>query len=233
VKNKMEDVSNKTIVALLAIALVITVVGTVVSVSKLGALGGKYSVLSGAATTGSGTTTVTLAGTAAFVLDDAACNYGSGYVTEGSAQALLDCQLAVTSWVNWTNTTAPTMPDGMLLNNTGTTPLKVNISSGNQPTAEAWLCPNGVCTSNTAQINVKVANKETSSCTASGSIQSAYTNLMTNAANISSVRLCSEWDYNSPSDTLDVYFQAIVPNDALTGVHNVRVDFTACDSTIC
>ena len=229
----MEDVSNKTIVALLAIALVITVVGTVVSVSKLGGLGGKYSVLSGAATTGSGTTSVTLAGTAAFVLDDAACNYGSGYVTEGSAQALLDCSVAVTSWVNWTNTTAPTMPDFMLLNNTGTTPLKVNISSGNMLHAEAWLCEASSCTSTSAKLEVKAANKETSSCTSSGSIQSAYTNLLTSTTNVSTVQLCSEWDYNSPSDTLDVYFQATVPNDAGTGAHNVRVDFTACDSTIC
>ncbi|MEK6846220.1 MAG: hypothetical protein AABY26_05645, partial [Nanoarchaeota archaeon] len=126
-----------------------------------------------------------------------------------------------------------TMPDFMLLNNTGTTPLKVNISSGDQPTAEAWLCggPPG-CTSTTAYLQVKVANKESNSCTANGAITAAYVPVLSNLAN-QSVQLCAEWDYNSPSDTLDVYFAATVPNDADTGAHNVRVDFTACDSTIC
>ena len=226
----MEEVSNKTIVALLAIALVITVVGTVVSVSKLGGLGGKYSVLSGAATTGSGTTSVTLAGTAAFVLDDAACNYGSGYVTEGSAQALLDCSVAVTSWVNWTNTTAPTMPDSMVLNNTGTTPLWVTVNATSLANAEAWLCQNSACTSNTAQIDVKAANKEASSCTANGNLLSTYTPVLTTTSRFGR-NICQEMDYNSPSDTIDVYFQAVIPNDAATGTHNVEFYFVASDST--
>jgi hypothetical protein len=229
----MEDVSNKTIVALLAIALVITVVGTVVSVSKLGALGGKYSVLSGAATTGSGTTTVTLAGTAAFVLDDSSVDFGSGYVLE-AVNATLDSSVTPSSWFGWINTTAPAMPDSMLLNNTGTTPLKVNVSSGNMPHAEAWLCAGspGSCTTNYATLEVKAANKELNSCTTNGNLASNYQRILGPSSN-QSIQLCTEWDYNTPSDSIDVYFQAWVPNDAGTGTHNVRVDFTACDSTIC
>ena len=46
----MSEVSNRTIVALLAVALVITVFGTVVSVSKLNEMGERYAMLSGAAT---------------------------------------------------------------------------------------------------------------------------------------------------------------------------------------
>lgn len=226
----MEDVSNKTIVALLAIALVVTVVGTIVSVSKLGDLGGKYAVLSGAVTT-TGTTSITLAGTAAIsIAEDNAVDYGSGYVSVGSTAATLDSSVAFTSWTGWTNTTSPTMPDSMLINNTGSTMLKVNISSETTAHAEGWLCTGSACTTNTAALQVKVANRESGSCTANGAPQSTYANLLTNSAKVT-VPLCTEWDYSAGADSLDVYYQATVPNDAGTGAHTVTLTFTAVDST--
>ena len=230
----MEEVSNKTIVALLAIALVVTVVGTVASISKLGELGGRYSVLTGAATTGTGSTNLTLAGTVAINVDVNSVSFGSGYVTEGSAQAKMSTLTPNSAWANWTNTTATSMPFGLLVNNTGTTYIRLNITSTTAANAEAWLCTGGVCTSNTANLSVGALQVESGSCTSAGSLLgTSWTNggnFLNNAAN-TTVQLCSEMDYNSVSDALWVYFNATVPNDAGTGAHSLSVTFTAVDST--
>jgi len=66
------DVSNKTIVALLAVALVISIAGTLYSVSELNKLGGTYTFMTGASGANvseqNGTTAVQLLGTAAIEL---------------------------------------------------------------------------------------------------------------------------------------------------------------------
>ncbi len=76
--------SNRTIVALLAVALVITVIGTVVSVSKLNELGGTYNqltYLTGAAVDSStGQTNITISSTTAMALYNGTMNFGSGRV---------------------------------------------------------------------------------------------------------------------------------------------------------
>jgi hypothetical protein len=225
----MEDVSNKTIVALLAIALVVTVVGTIVSVSKLGALGGQYSVLTGAVT-GTGTTSVTLAGNAGITVDDNAVTFGSGYVDPQFVSATLDSSLAIGSWTGWINLTATNI-DSMLVNNTGTNFLRLNISSETTTHAEDWLCTGDSCTSNSALLQVKATNFEANACTGSGAIQSAYTNLLQNASKVT-VPLCTEMDFQTAADTMNVFFKATVPNDAGTGAHSVTLTFTAIDSTV-
>lgn len=225
---------NRTILALVAIALVITVIGTVVSVSKLDGLGGQYTRLTGAVVD-TGTTSVTIAGTAAFAVDVPSVSFGSGYVTEGSASATLDSSVAdCSTWTGWTNTTAcPAMSArAMLLNNTGTVPLSVAVDT-DKVSAEAWLCEAGSCTSVSSQLRLKVQNNEAASCTANGALLSDgnYVTILTNAAE-SGQTLCTEWDYNSGSDSLTVFYEATVPNDAATGAHTVTVTFTAVDSTV-
>ncbi|MBU0460780.1 MAG: hypothetical protein KKH52_02500 [Nanoarchaeota archaeon] len=225
----MGDVSNKTIVALLAVALVITVIGTVISVNKLSNLGGQYDQITGRVVD-TGTTSITLAGTAAITMDDATVNFGSGYVTEGSNLALLDSNdTSIASWIGWTNTTAFT-DYSMIVSNSGTVPLVLNISSETDAHAEAWLCSGDSCTSTDANLEVKATNKETSACTSSGNLQSAYTNILTDSAK-TTVTLCDEFDYDSDSDEIYVFFNATVPKDAQTGAHALTVTFTAIDST--
>jgi len=78
----MSDVSNRTIVALLAVALVVSVAGTMYSVSELGALGGDYSVLSGAVQQASqaGTMTGVLGEVVSLQIPNANINLGTGWV---------------------------------------------------------------------------------------------------------------------------------------------------------
>ncbi|GEM_PF-1195675 len=90
----MADYSNRTIVALLAVALVITVVGTVISVGKLNELGGTYNkltYLTGAAVdTSTGQTNITITSTTSITLANTSMNFGSGRVNASCDICVMD-----------------------------------------------------------------------------------------------------------------------------------------------
>ena len=88
----MADYSNRAIVALLAVANVVTVVGTVVSVSKLNELGGTYSYLTGAAVDVSqtGQTNLTLTSTTSLTMANTFINFCSGRVNASCRGCAMD-----------------------------------------------------------------------------------------------------------------------------------------------
>ncbi len=148
----MEDVSNKTILALLTMALVVMVVGTTISVIKISNLSpsGQDFSLSGAVTQ-TGTADLAISATVSFTINDSTIDFGTGYITPGTAAqggayiwSDTMTQYDGTTWnnggvSNWVNTTD--MGDAhMIINNTGTVAIVVNVSS-TSPTAEAWYCP--------------------------------------------------------------------------------------------
>jgi hypothetical protein len=139
----MKDNSNKTIVALLAIALVITVVGTVVSVSKLNEFGGmsnQLSSLTGAATISSTEqTNITITSATSITLANTSMNFGSGRVNSSCSICGMDSNNTVLNY--WSNgtitgggagesngccTTFNRVTAGFLIENTG----NVNVSVG-------------------------------------------------------------------------------------------------------
>ena len=147
----MINYSNRTIVALVAVALLVTVVGTVVSVSTLSELGGTYTYLTGAATsTSTGLTNITITSTTSITLTNTQVNFGSGRVnaTCNFCEMLSGYVMGSASskiwsyYANGTNTSAPTFPQtafdtnccvsfststqGILIENTG----NVNVSVG-------------------------------------------------------------------------------------------------------
>ena len=129
------DVSNKFLVVLLVIAIVITLVGTWYAVDKINKLG----FISGADFYGfvnisiSNQTTINVTATN--------CNFGTGHVTApyvfavlypGVELALEKCAAAdsgSTTKANWTNTTTYT-PKCMVVRNDGNINLTINVSSG-------------------------------------------------------------------------------------------------------
>jgi hypothetical protein len=128
----MVEISNKTIVSLLAIALVITIAGTIISVSNLTDL----SKLTGAATsTQTGHSNLTLNSVTSITQAHGSINFGAGYVNQTNT----DCNACVMSsedgiggrgncCISFTNTTH----SGFLIENTG----NVNLSI-------QWNCTGG------------------------------------------------------------------------------------------
>lgn len=127
----MTEVSNKTIVALLAIALVVTISGTIISISKLSKLSGTVGILTAAATGGSGgnaTVTIQSVTRISNSAQNTSIGFGSGYVNGSGSCAV--CRLDTNGIVD--NSTCcvgfNTHVRGWLLENTGNENISVNWS---------------------------------------------------------------------------------------------------------
>lgn len=253
----MEDVSNKTIVVLLAIALIVTVVGTIISVSKLGDLGGKYKtigVLSGALTD-TGTTNLSVAGTISIKISDANLDFGSGYynttctsgfstlVTNGTSVAAGVKQGQNISYVCWVNSSGlpfnNTAYDAHHIENNGTTlfNLTFDVSTGcGGPctSAETFLCEaTDGCSSLSAQVKTKFSIQENgfNTCTG-GANMSSVTVLSHDGANDNPVYdLCTTVEFADSNDELLVDFNLTLPSDAPSGPKTLTVTYTATEKT--
>ena len=138
----MTEVSNKTIVALLAIALVITIGGTMISISKLSKLSGNIGILTAAATGGSGgnaTVTIQSVTRISNSAQNASIGFGSGYLN-GSGSCSV-CRLDTNGIVD--NATCcigfNTHVRGWLLENTGNENVSVNWSCAGSCAPELFL----------------------------------------------------------------------------------------------
>ena len=125
----MTTISNKTIIGLLTVALLITVAGTVISVSKLRQYNSGLSMVSGAVTdTAGGNATITIASVTHISNSQATIAFGSGYLNGSGACSV--CRLDsngtrdnLTCCVSFT-----TVTNGFQLENTGNENLSVNFS---------------------------------------------------------------------------------------------------------
>ncbi|HIG92870.1 MAG: hypothetical protein QT02_C0002G0069 [archaeon GW2011_AR9] len=88
----MKDVSNKTIVTLLLIAMVITLVGTTVSISKLNQLGTVFDALTGAPVSQNyGEVNITISSVVSFSLSNGTTiNFGTGALNNSCLFCLMD-----------------------------------------------------------------------------------------------------------------------------------------------
>ncbi len=133
----MADVSNKTIVALLAVALVVTVVGTVVSVLKLDGLSGIGASAITGADTATGQAQVELAGSVGITVTRSVLNLSRGYVADGKSVAYLDtnktCVAGLGTACGFTDAEASMKTNRSAWNNSGwvnTSPVGMNIAEG-------------------------------------------------------------------------------------------------------
>ncbi len=133
----MRDPSNKTIIALLLVALAITIAGTIVSINKVMELRDNYGLLTSAATSSStGQTNLTITATTSITNQNNTINFGSGRVNASCNFCAMDSNNTVTNlYTNGSDLTGTTgqccagftaVTDGFLIENTG----NVNISVG-------------------------------------------------------------------------------------------------------
>ena len=226
----MGEVSNKTILALLVVALVVTVVGTLVSVSKLGALGGTYSVLTGMQGSGSdtGTTAIEVAGSADLIVIDKVVNFSSGYVdttspcTSGDSWYASDGE-AANCWLTAAGSAAPAITDYQVVENNGTTIINVSIKM--TESAEAFMCE-GSCASSTAAVYFKPMVNETGSCSSGIVGQDAYAQLASDSAAVGEVLLCTDLLSADDNDDIRIAFNLSIPSDIPYGPHETTITYT-------
>lgn len=240
----MADISNKTIVVLLAIALIITVAGTVVSVTKLSGLQTKYTLLSGAATTGTGTSSITVQGYASIAINDATVTFPTGYYnascTYGYARLNTNSTNASSGenfcWLNGSNIepwngslvmSANMTPDYHRIENNGSTVINVTLET-NETNASRYLCGAGRCASSTnggnASVTITVYQEESGSC--GSGLLAGNTTILSNSSE-TNVTICQDLNYENSADALNMTYMYSIPKDVDQGVKSLTITFTA------
>ena len=211
----MNEVSNKTIVALLAVALVVSVAGTLYSVSELNDLGGTYTLLSGAATTtGTGKAEINVTGTVGITVNDGRVEIVDSYYDTSCTTGYGRVDFASETATCWLNSSGgayhfPTDADNHTLENSGTLPVNISIRWDGAD-AEAMMCSGGDCAQTaTAEVSVKMADDETS-CT---NIPAVTFNAVATDAGKADVSLCSKWLAQDNNDQMSIWFNLTIPSD--------------------
>ncbi len=149
-------VSNKTLVFLLVIAILVSVIGTFYNISSVN----KFALITGYQTEGN--VNVNITERTEINITQPNCAFGSGYVTAPAAYAILhpNCT-SVDVKDNWTNTT-DYAPDCMEVRNDGNIRLWINVSSGkNAADFIGGTSPN---------VTMWSENKESLSCASGGAV---------------------------------------------------------------
>jgi len=221
-------ISNKTIVALVAIALVIMAVGTMVSISRLSSMGNQYTLLTGAVTD-TGSTSLTVQGGVSVSVPDSAIVFPTGYynassTTNFSVLYATGTGGATADWINTSGQLAVFNDFHTIVNN-GTTIINITADT-NQTDARSFLCGTGNCLI-TSGVNASVlvvsTDSEVGSC-ASGTAMGAVL-LSPTAETVTT--LCNYLNYDDGSDSLTVYYGLHVPKDVDQGVKSMTITYTA------
>ncbi len=255
----MVDISNRTVVALLAVALMVTVVGTLLSVSRLqdiGATGLAHGALTGAATSGTGTTTLTIDYEAGISVDDSVVSFGTGHVVVGgytNASVHSTGVFNATTWYNtsglphinasavnvkFDNTSARannSVGDYMVVSNNGNVDINVTVYPYSNASAEVWLCGSSCASTAVAMLLVQMYPNESNSCDNGNIPPGNYHNNQSNntwqelltTSGRNNITLCQDLDYGDSGDALNVFYQAYVPFDATAEAHAVVLTFEA------
>jgi hypothetical protein len=230
----MGDVSNKTIVGLLMVALVITVVGTVISVNKINSMDSGYLDLTGAATSTSGTTTLQVDSNTAIVGIVTALDFGNGYVNSSDTACVLNSEgqrESNASCVGFNNLT-----QGFLIENTGNKNVSLNMSCTGNCSAADFIGGTSpefnykVTSANTAndQSGQSSSNDTAVSCDEGwhNATYSPVGQLNTNAYYICGDATSFNFSYGAALDAVVVDFNVTIPDDANQTGSNLSATFT-------
>ncbi|MBT3298534.1 hypothetical protein HN385_06415, partial [archaeon] len=192
-------------------------------------VGGQWMVISGAVTssaTDTGNTTLEILANVGLAVNDAEIDLGSGYVNSTQAVAILDgSNTNASHWLNSTDSLL-TSDDWHRVNNTGSSPVNLTVSMNTHADAEEWLCgaSGATCPGDNAMVQVKQVDF-TSACIGATD-QTTYVELADYNSK-STVLLCSSLKPTDGTDTVDVYYQLTVPQEAPTGSKTATFTYTA------
>jgi len=219
------DLSNKTIFAILALTLVITITGTFVNLGKIYDLG--YLSLTGAATsTAGGNATITISQSTSITNDFRTIQFGSGFVNSSCTVCNMDSNGGFSP--SCCGTFNNTNNLGFLLENTGNINLSVNYTCAGSCTSASFIGGTGP--------NFQIRTTNNSFAAQAGEVGAADTvgscwdntffglNLSNNYTNVSAAGnwLCGNGSifplgFTDIMDAFVVDLNVSVPSDAGTG----------------
>ncbi len=240
----MSDVGSRTIVSLFAIALLIAVAGTTISVTKLAELSETGSflsfgdILSGAAT---GTTNLSIEGTATINVAINGLDFGGGYYDTTCDTSIATINTTITdvtdgelttsiNYTCWINSSTLNASYGHLIINNGTSTVNLNVST-NTTDAEMFYCgtAQGCAGSTDALVEVAMLVGELSlAASCSGTANSSLVPILGNDSNGSTnYQICSIFEAEDSRDELGIDFKLTIPSDATNGDKTLMITYTA------
>jgi len=207
----MADMSNRSLALLLVAAIVISLGGTMLSLTKLNDLSG----ITGMALTGSGQVNVSVEQNASCTVDTSV-DFGSGQ----PQAATIDTDSDNTAYgFNDCSANADTTCGGIIVNNTGNRLLNVTFSS----TKDGSEFLGGTSLDNQFQYKIDDAEIENNACEDPGS--SSYTNVPTTAT-----KLCNILNYTTDRNTILMDFQVEIKPDTPPGTKTTTINVNCIDA---
>ena len=205
------ELSNKTMIYMISIAIIIILFGTTISLTRLQQI---YSI-TGLASSTSGAVNVTVAATASINLTYNSINWGSGQVASGSSSATLDTNnnSAYVQGGTWSTSGI----NGFTLENDGNVPVNVTINN----THNATTLING--TNPQFRFEARIPTGNSTACESgllTGQTEFAQTSIKR--------RICNTLNYTQNRDKLIIDINITIPEDSPTGSKNSTVTFDAC-----
>ncbi len=223
----MEEISNKTLAVLLVMALAISLVGTLISLDRIGRMG-----VTGAATSGTGAVNLTVSITAAITLINNTVFWGSGYVngTTITSNCSLDTSTLVPErgrastgglggggCVDFSGNI-----DGIVLENSGNTDLIVYFNSTQNASGFLYNVTDSIIK---PKFMWKVANGKPGAC--KGTLGPTAWVEMNNTNQTPLVTICTQLDWGDTSDRLNISFNITFHRNISAGEHNTSLSISA------
>jgi len=208
-----EDLSNKTLVFIVGVTLVVLLFSTAVYYSRF-----KGEQVTGAALTDQARARINITTRASINFTVNSVDWGSGYVNDTA----LYCQLNTEGLNNPANcTNFTTVYEGLRLENDGNRNVELNLSTNNS--AAQFLGGTGPA------YQWKFGNNESDSCGSKGigtncvSNSSALQYQSYTTVSTASGEVCPCFRANNPSDLLNLELQIRVPSDSFTGLRESTI----------
>ena len=207
--------SNKTLIYLISISIIITLFGTTYTLNKLQeGLG-----ITGLPTNVGGPVNLTIAATASINLSNDNITWGSGQVLQGFPNATLDTNnnSAYVVRGSWSSSGVR----GFTLQNIGNVPVNVTINS--TVNATSYLGGSGPA----YRYEVRQATGNSSAC--ESGIATGQNDFYPSGNTSGRIRICNVFNFTANRDHLIIDINITVPDDAPTGSKNTTIYFNACD----
>ncbi|MBS3097878.1 hypothetical protein J4209_03745 [Candidatus Woesearchaeota archaeon] len=218
----MNEMSNKALMLLLVVAIVVSLGGTFISLSKLASV--KTLPLTGFVISNVSTGYVNLSVLSAVSFSVANnIDFGSGYVngTVGD-NAVLESNLSSSSETNGTGSWTWSSLKYFLLENDGTKDLNINITSDKNASnlTKAANSEFGFAMSSWENSPLAGACNGTTKTT-------AWTEFLMRASDVGrNQTVCSSLQYANVNDTINVSIRVVIPNNARAGAVSANITFT-------
>jgi hypothetical protein len=228
----MVSVSNKTVVVLLGVALMVTLVGTFLSVTQLFDRASGPTLLTGAATdSASGTSTVTISATTSMTNNEAETSFGSGYANASSTNCMLTTEgtqnlsdgSGHNDCIGFNNTNV-----GFLLENTGNQNISVNYTCAGSCSSETFIGGNksnfeirALTNSAYSQLGEQGVTDTIASCpnegTGNAKLNNTYVNVTAAGHWLCGNQSWYSLQFGDQQDAIVVHLNVTISPDAATG----------------